>query len=136
MSTHALTVPVGQSIIDKVPIGFQPMRRSRKDALLMSKDDPLFAKGKAQWLLENARKLTPDQRALLLALTDLDVATGHQLTSEERAALDELTAQVEGYDATEIQQAMKHMVEAQTKRKVVDWPKDLKSKTQPKKPKV
>ena len=26
----------------------------------MSKDDPLFAKGKAQWLLENARKLTPD----------------------------------------------------------------------------
>ena len=34
----------------------------------MSKDDPLFAKGKAQWLLENARKLTPDQRALLLAI--------------------------------------------------------------------
>jgi hypothetical protein len=26
------------------------------------------------------------------------------------------------------------MVEAQTKRKVVDWPKDLKRKTQPKKP--
>jgi len=40
----------------------------------MSKDEPLFAKGKAQWLLENARKLSPDQRALLLALTDLDVA--------------------------------------------------------------
>src|SRR5512144_685158 len=100
----------------------------------MSKEDPLFAKGKAQWLLENARKLTPDQRALLLALTDLDIAAGHQLTPEERAALDELSAQVEGYDASEIQQAMKHMVEAQTKRKVVDWPKDLKRKTQPKKP--
>ena len=65
------------------------MRRSRKDAPPMSKDEPLFAKGKAQWLLENARKLTPDQRALLLALTDLDVAAGHQLTSEERAALEE-----------------------------------------------
>ena len=102
----------------------------------MSKDEPLFAKGKAQWLLENARKLTPDERALLLALTDLDVAAGHQLTPEERAALEELSAQVEGYDAAEIRQAMKHMVEAQTKRKVVDWPKDLKRKTQPKKPEV
>ncbi len=116
------------------PIGFQPTRRSRKDNLVLSKDDPLFAKGKAQWLLENARKLTPDQRALLLALTNLDVAAGHQLTAEERAALEELSTQVEGYDASEIQQAMKHMVEAQTKRKVVDWPKDLKRKTQPKKP--
>lgn len=99
----------------------------------MSKEDPLFAKGKAQWLLENARKLTPDQRALLLAIVDLDVASGHALAPEERAALDELTAQSEGYDASEIQQAMKHMVEAQTKRKVVEWPKDLKRKTQPKK---
>jgi hypothetical protein len=100
----------------------------------MSKDDPLFAKGKAQWLLENARKLTPDQRTLLLALTNLDVAAGHELTPEERPALEELSAQVEGYNAAEIQQAMKHVVEAQTKRKVVDWPKDLKRKTLPKKP--
>jgi hypothetical protein len=106
----------------------------QKGTLIMSKDDSLFAEGKAQWLLENARKLTPDQRALLLALTDLDVAAGHQLSPEERAALEELSAQVEGYDAGEIHQAMKHMVEAQTKRKVVDWPKDLKRKTQPKKP--
>ncbi len=100
----------------------------------MSKEDPLFAKGKAQWLLENARKLTPDQRALLLAIVDLDVASGRQLSPEERAALEELSTQTEGYDASEIQQAMKHMVEAQTKRKVVDWPKDLKRKTHPKKP--
>jgi hypothetical protein len=100
----------------------------------MSKEDPLFAQGKAQWLLENARKLSPDQRALLLAIVDLDVASGHPLTPEERAALEELTAQSEGYDASEIQQAMKHMVEAQTKRKVVEWPKDLKRKTPPTKP--
>ncbi|CAG0929380.1 hypothetical protein TFLX_01291 [Thermoflexales bacterium] len=100
----------------------------------MSKEDPLFAKGKAQWLLENARKLTPDQRALLLAIADLDVAAGRQLSPEDRAALEELSTQTEGYDASEIQQAMKHMVEAQTKRKVVDWPKDLKRKTHPKKP--
>ena len=84
-------------------------------------------------------KLEPRTRILVddagkAAGADLDVAAGHQLTPEERAALDELSAQVEGYDAAEIQQAMKHMVEAQTKRKVVDWPKDLKRKTQPKKP--
>lgn len=100
----------------------------------MANEDPLFAKDKAKWLLENARKLSPDQRALLLAITDLDVAAGRQLSTEERAALDELAAQIEGYDASEIQQAMKHMVEAQTKRKVVEWPKDLKRKPQPKKP--
>jgi hypothetical protein len=107
--------------------------RARKETVPMAQDDQLFAKGKAQWLLENARKLTPDQRALLLAITDLDVAAGHQLTPEERAALEELSAQAEGYDPGEIQRAIQHMVEAKTKRKVVDWPKDLKRKTQPKK---
>jgi hypothetical protein len=129
-----LTALDAQSIIGGVSNRFPTDAPLQKGRPLMSKDEPLFAKGKAQWLLENARKLTPDQRALLLALTDLDVAAGHQLTPEERAALEELSAQVEGYDAAEIQQAMKHMVEAQTKRKVVDWPKDLKRKTQPKKP--
>ncbi len=99
----------------------------------MANEDPLFAKGKAQWLLENARKLSPDQRALLLAITDLDVAAGHELTPEERAALDELSIQAEGYDPDEIQRAIQHMVGAKAKRKVVDWPKDLKRKTQPKK---
>lgn len=99
----------------------------------MAQDDPLFAKGKAKWLLENARKLTPDQRALLLALADLDVVAGRQLTPEERAALDELSTQTEGYDPNDIQRAIQHIVEAKTKRKVVDWPKDLKRKTHPRK---
>ena len=102
----------------------------------MSTEEPLFAKDKAKWLLENARKLTPDQRALLLAITDLDVAAGRQISDEERAALSELATQVEGYDADEIQRAMKHMVEAQTKRKVVEWPKDIKTKTHANKPKA
>ncbi len=99
----------------------------------MAQDDPLFAQGKAKWLLENARKLTPDQRALLLAITDLDVAAGRKLSPEERAALEELSAQTEGYDPDDIQRAIQHMVEAKTKRKVVEWPKDLMRKTQPKK---
>jgi hypothetical protein len=91
----------------------------------MAKNDSLFVAGKAQWLLENARKLTPDQRALLLAMADLDVQAGRTITPEDRAALDALAAQADGYDPGEIEQAMKHMVEAKSTRKVVDWPKGL-----------
>jgi Spy/CpxP family protein refolding chaperone len=91
----------------------------------MAKKDSLFVAGKAQWLLENARKLTPDQRALLLAMADLDVQAGHVITPEERAALDALAAQGDGYDPAEIEQAMKHMVEAKPTHKVGDWPKGL-----------
>ena len=99
----------------------------------MSEEEPLFAAGKAKWLLENARKLSPDQRALLLAIADLNVQAGRQLTSEEHAALDELAAQADGYDPQEIAQAMRQMVQAKTKRKVVDWPKDLSRKVREKK---
>lgn len=99
----------------------------------MAKDAALFAKGKAKWLLENARKLAPEQCALLLAMADLEIAAGYQLTAEERAALQELAAQAEGYDPDEIRRATQHMVKAQTKRKVVEWPKDLKHKKRSKK---
>lgn len=99
----------------------------------MAEKKSLFVSGKAKWLLENARKLTPDQRALLLAMADLEVQAGRPITTEERAALDELAAQSEGYDPDEIAQAMKHMVEAKPKRKVVDWPKGLARKTRTKK---
>ena len=90
-----------------------------------AEEDSLFAAGKAQWLLKNARQLTPEQRALLLAAADLDVKSGRKLTSEERAALDELSTQAEGYDPQEIARAVQHMVEAKSKRKVVDWPTGL-----------
>jgi hypothetical protein len=91
----------------------------------MAKRDSLFVAGKAQWLLENARQLSPDERALLLAMADLDVQAGHTITPEDRAALDALAAQTEGYDPGEIERAAKHMVEAKPTRKVVDWPKGL-----------
>jgi hypothetical protein len=99
----------------------------------MSQEDSLFASGKAKWLLENARQLTVEQRALLLAMVDLDVKAGRKLAPEEKAALDELAAQVEGYDPTEIEQAIRHMVDAKSKRKVVDWPSGLSSKVRDKK---
>ncbi len=91
----------------------------------MAKKDSLFVAGKAQWLLENARQLTPDERALLLAMVDLDVQAGRIITPEDQAALDALAAQTEGYDPAEIERATKHMVEAEPTRKVVDWPKGL-----------
>ncbi|MBI5567625.1 MAG: hypothetical protein HY870_22190 [Chloroflexi bacterium] len=99
----------------------------------MTKKDSLFVAGKAQWLLENAPKLPPDERALLLAMVELDVQAGRVLTPEERAALDALAAQTEGYDSGEIERATKHMVEAKPTRKVVDWPKGLVRKARKKK---
>jgi hypothetical protein len=91
----------------------------------MAKQESLFSTGKAKWLLENARKLSPDQRALLLAMADLDVQAGRTITPEDRAALDELAAQVEGYDPGEIERAMKHMVEAKATHQAIEWPDGL-----------
>ena len=90
-----------------------------------SEEEPIFVAGKAKWLLENAQKLTVEQRALLLAIADLDVASGHKPTAEERAALDQVAANIDGYDAKEIEEAVRHMVKAKSKRKVVDWPSGL-----------
>ncbi len=90
-----------------------------------NKEDSLFVAGKAKWLLENAQKLTPEQRALLLAMADANVAAGHKLTTEERAALDEVAANIDGYDPKEIEEAVRHMVKAKSNRKVVDWPSGL-----------
>jgi hypothetical protein len=96
----------------------------------MVEQESLFGAGKAKWLLENARKLSPDQRALLLAMADLDVQAGRTITPEDRAALDELVAQAEGYDPGEIERAMKHMVEAKSTRKTIEWPEGLTRKKQ------
>ncbi|HEY4688293.1 MAG TPA: hypothetical protein VIK33_03190 [Anaerolineae bacterium] len=96
-------------------------------------DDQLFVAGKAKWLLENARKLTPDQRALLLAVADLEQRRGRELTAEERAAIDSLAESQDGYDPEDIAKAVQHMVGAKAKRKVVDWPSGLWSRIRKKK---
>lgn len=88
-------------------------------------EEPVFMAGKAHWLLENVRQLSPEQRALLLAVANLDIESGYQLTSEERAALDKLSAQAEGFDPKEIEAAVHHMVKAKSKRKVIEWPSGL-----------
>ena len=96
-------------------------------------DDALFVAGKAKWLLENARKLTPDQRALLLAVADLEQSRGRQLSAEDRAAVDELAEAQEGYDPDDIEKAVQYMIKAKTKRKVVEWPTGLWAKFRKKK---
>jgi len=82
-------------------------------------------------------ELNDDERALLVALVSADTETGTTLTERERAALDKLSSQVEGYDAEELVQAVKHMVTSQPReeRKVkwpkVQWPSLKRGKGQP-----
>lgn len=95
--------------------------------------DPLFVAGKAKWLLDHARELTPDQRALLIAVTDLEQRQGRTLSAEERQAVDKLVAMQEGYDPGEIERAVQYMIQAKAKHKVVDWPSGIWQKIRKKK---
>ena len=93
----------------------------------MAKDkrkEPVFRPGGARRLLDGGREdLTDDERALLLALISVDAETGGSLDVQERAALGKLKAQVEGYDAEELTQAVKHLVTAQSREgQKLEWP--------------
>ena len=72
------------------------------------------------------KKLDDDQRALVLALAEVEAG---RLSEEERAALDEMKAQVEEYDTEDLTRAVEHMVsaEAVADRKM-DWPELKKRK--------
>jgi hypothetical protein len=80
--------------------------------------------GGARRLLEDVEGLSDDERALLLALVGVEAEAGGSLSETERAALDELKAQMEGYDAEELAQAVKHMVTAKPRKgPKLKWPK-------------
>lgn len=92
-------------------------------------DNTLFSAGKARWLLENVHKLDEGQRALLLAIAELDKDTGRELTDEEQAALSKLAAETQGFGPVEIQDAVKKMVKGKTRRKPIKgWPASVVSK--------
>jgi hypothetical protein len=96
--------------------------------------DTLFSVGKAKWLLQNVEKLDPDERALLLAISELEKDTGRDLTPEEQAALDKLSAAVSDFDPREIAKAVDHMITAETKRHPVEeWPLDIQRRLKQKK---
>ncbi len=97
-----------------------------------SKSSSLFVAGKAKWLLQNADKLSEDERALLLAIAALEKDTGRLISPEEREALDKLAAQItetDGFNPDEIVSAVNQMMTAETKRHPIDeWPSAIRKK--------
>ena len=92
-------------------------------------DNTLFSTGKARWLLDNVQELDEGQRALLFAIAVLDKDMGCGLTDEERAALNKLAAETQGFDPMEIQAAVQKMVKGKAKRKpITEWPSSIVSK--------
>jgi len=85
-----------------------------------SEQDAVFNPGQADWVREKAADdLDKDQRALLLALAQLEAATGRDLSPDERSAMESLAGQLEGFDPQEIESAIAEMVNqpADPKRK-------------------
>jgi hypothetical protein len=73
--------------------------------------ESVFNPGKADWVRDQAdRELDEDQRALLLALTQLEAEIGRQLSEEELEALEALGDQLEAFDAAEIASAIQQVV--------------------------
>lgn len=80
----------------------------------------LRPEGVQKLLKGGGKRLTDDERALLLALTEVDAAN---LSEEERAALEKLRTQVKGYDTEELAQAVEHMVTAEpVEGRKMEWP--------------
>ncbi|MBN1813010.1 MAG: hypothetical protein JXA14_14335 [Anaerolineae bacterium] len=89
------------------------VKRKKKESILRPE-------GVQKLLGGGGKRLTDDERALLLALTGVDAGS---LSAEERAALDKLKAQVEGYDTEELAQAVEHMLTAEpVEGRKMEWP--------------
>jgi len=87
-------------------------------------DDELntvFNPGQVEWVRKKAAQdLDEDQRALLLAMVQLEAEIGHELPPDERSATAALAGQLDGFDAQEIQKAI---------AKIVNQPADPNRKT-------
>jgi hypothetical protein len=102
------------------------LQNGKESPLTKNHDETLFSPGKARWLLEHVDKLDEGERALLLAIAELSKDTGREPTEEERAALEKLATEAQGFDPVEIQAAVQKMVEGEAKRKpLIDWPSDI-----------
>lgn len=89
------------------------------------REEPVFSSEGIRRLLAEggAEDLNDDEKALLLALVEADSETGRSFSERELAALESLKSQVEGYDAEEVVQAVKHMITGQTREgKRLEWP--------------
>lgn len=73
--------------------------------------DAVFNPGQADWVKDKAADhLDEDQRALLLALAQLEAEIGRDLSAEERSAMASLGQQLEGFDPSDLQKAIHQMV--------------------------
>lgn len=93
---------------------------------MTAKDKPeesVFRPGGERRLVEGGADLTDDERALLLAMIGVDAEMGKNLGEQERAALDKLKAQVQGYDTDDLAQAVKQVVTAKPQEdRKLEWP--------------
>ncbi len=89
------------------------MAKKKKGSILRPEGVQKLLKG-------GGKKLTDDERALLLALAEVEADS---LSEQEREALDALKGQVESYDADELAQAVAHMVKAEpVEERKLEWP--------------
>ena len=89
--------------------------------------------GKARWLLEGgAQELSAGERALLLAIAQLESDGTRKITEEEKEALDHI-ASTQSFDADEIARAVQQMKTAEAKKeRKLDW-SELKNRLKRKK---
>jgi hypothetical protein len=88
------------------------------------KQESIFRpEGVKKLLKGGGKRLTDEERALLVAMAELEADS---LNDQEREAMEKLRGQVEGYDADELSRAVEHMVSAKAKKgRKLKWP-DLK----------
>ncbi|MFL7790899.1 MAG: hypothetical protein AB8I69_02070 [Anaerolineae bacterium] len=89
--------------------------------MVKEKKEPVLSpKGIQKLLKGGGKKLTDDERALLLALASVEA---DNLSEQEREALDKLKGQVKNYDAEALVQAVEHMVTAKpVEERKIEWP--------------
>jgi hypothetical protein len=92
-------------------------------------ENTLFRPGKARWLKnQGVSSLSSEQRALLLALAQLESALGRDVSDEEWEALESLTQDMQGFDPQDVARAVRQMVEAPADpERSISWP-ELKRK--------
>lgn len=85
-----------------------------------TKESVLRPKGVKKLLKDGGKKLTDDERALLLAMASVEA---DNLSEQELEALDKLKEQVKDYDTEALAQAVEHMVTAKpVEERKMEWP--------------
>jgi len=91
----------------------------------VSASEPTIPPDRIRRLLERLPDLSEDERALLLALAELDQEIGRSLSPAERQLLQRLAASLEHYDPEEIRAAIRHIVRSRAQGPADAWPGDL-----------